>query len=80
MFFRSMGIAIAIAGMSLMVTDAFAAARQANRCTSLQARCALEVGGTCNPNTGAWRYSCAGPSAGCVARFNDCVTRGLGRR
>jgi hypothetical protein len=33
----------------------------ADNCTSIQARCAIEVGGTCDPDTGRWR---AGSSSG----------------
>jgi hypothetical protein len=32
----------------------------ADNCTSIQARCAIEVGGTCDPDTGRWRAGSRG--------------------
>jgi|SRR3989338_2971237 len=43
-------------------------------CGRLQARCAVKVGGTCDPVTGRWRYEGHGPSTTMV--FNDCLSRG----
>src|SRR5690348_7759597 len=37
------------------------------KCTSVQARCALEVGGVCDPKTGAW---CVGTMAGRICSGN----------
>jgi hypothetical protein len=55
------------------------AAVAAERCERLQARCAKEVGGWCNPKTGRWYYEC-NSSASCATRFNDCVTRGMAEK
>jgi len=49
-----------------------------NKCNTMQGRCAIEVGGFCNPSTGYWRYSCFGE--GCNVRYNDCVSRALAGR
>jgi hypothetical protein len=40
----------------------------ADSCTSIQARCAIEVGGTCDPDTGRWR---AGNSGNLAATGTD---------
>jgi len=49
------------------------AARAADKCTSIQARCAIEVGGTCDSDTGHWSYEYDRPKL--VARFTACVSR-----
>jgi hypothetical protein len=49
------------------------AARAAGKCTSIQARCAIEVGGTCDSDTGHWSYEYDRPKF--VARFTACVSR-----
>jgi hypothetical protein len=43
----------------------------ANNCTSIQARCAIEVGGTCDPRTGRWR---AGSRGGYLAAIGQDAT------
>jgi len=72
-------VTIVLVGLS-SVMSAASAAPTAGKCTSLQARCAIAVGGRCNLKTGRWRYRCSNVAAGCVARFNDCIARGLARR
>jgi hypothetical protein len=61
----------------------------AGKCTSLQAKCAIEVGGECNPKTGHWCYGIyqghicgrsGTPQGGLTALFNDCISRGLAGR
>jgi hypothetical protein len=49
------------------------AARAADKCTSIQARCAIDVGGTCDSATGHWSYRYGRPKL--VARFTACVSR-----
>jgi len=59
------------------------AAAAAGRCQSQQAQCAVEVGGTCNPNTGFW---CVGPNrgnrtcGGTMVNFLACLDRLRGFR
>jgi len=54
------------------------------KCTSVQAQCAVEIGGTCNPKTGRWRYgfvygrSYGGTNSG--GAFDQCVSRKLAGR
>ena len=69
--------AISCCGLS---TSSFAAAK----CTSIQAQCAVEIGGTCDPNTGRWRY---GPYQGHQyggtnhgGAFDACISRKLGQQ
>jgi hypothetical protein len=73
---RMIAVIIAITGLPALVDAAPAPAKE--RCTSLQARCAIEAGGSCNTATGRWRYRCI--SGACTARFNECVSRGLPRQ
>ena len=47
----------------------------ANNCNSMQARCAIEAGGYCNPATGGWKYACS--AGNCSMRYNDCISRHL---
>jgi hypothetical protein len=53
------------------------------KCTSVQAQCAIEIGGTCDATTGSWCYgytyghgrNCGG---GGTAAFDACVSRKRG--
>jgi hypothetical protein len=53
------------------------------KCTSIQAQCAVEIGGTCDPATGRWRYGAyqghqyGGTNHG--GAFDACVSRKLGQ-
>jgi hypothetical protein len=54
------------------------------KCTSIQAQCALEMGGTCDPATGRWCYgrfmsrNCGGSNI--AGAFDQCVSRKLRER
>lgn len=47
-------------------------------CNSLQARCAVKIGGRCDPATGKWFYGAYGNqrAGGTAQAFNECVSRG----
>jgi hypothetical protein len=67
---------------TVFVSSPFAAE---GKCTSLQARCALEVGGECDPKTGKWAYgNWGGVNRGGMANrggaFDACISRGLAKR
>ena len=49
------------------------------RCNSLQARCAVEVGGQCDPQTGHWHYGSKGLKSHDtnIMAFDACIARGL---
>ncbi|WP_316184581.1 MULTISPECIES: caspase family protein [unclassified Bradyrhizobium] len=50
------------------------------RCTSISQRCAIEIGGRCNPATGHWEYGRNG-AGGNTMSFNNCIGRMMaGRR
>jgi hypothetical protein len=71
MFRASMIALAAVAAVSTIATsDAFAAAK----CTSVQAGCALEVGGRCNPATGRWDVHRHG-AGGNLNAFLACLDR-----
>jgi hypothetical protein len=70
-------IVVGIGALLMANTAAHAAAK----CTSVQAQCAIEVGGRCDPVTGRWEYGMNG--AGGSNRggaFDACVSRKLGRK
>ena len=47
-----------------------------SKCSSLEARCAVEAGGTCNPATGDWLWGCNAAGT-CETRYVNCISRGL---
>ncbi|MDT4740272.1 caspase family protein [Bradyrhizobium sp. WYCCWR 12699] len=50
------------------------------RCVSISQRCALEIGGRCDPSTGKWEYGRNG-AGGSTQSFNACLGRMMaGRR
>ena len=54
------------------------AASEAGKCTSISAQCAVEIGGTCDPATGRWRYG--RPGVGGTNKsgaFDACISRKL---
>ena len=61
-----------------------ATASDLGKCTSVQAQCALEIGGSCDRNTGQWCYGsvfarhCGGSNN--AGQFDRCVSRKLGER
>ena len=73
-------VAIVVGAAFFMTGVAVASARTksrnaTNKCTSIQARCALEIGGECNPKTGRWSYI----GVNWHLRFDDCLSRELAR-
>ena len=63
-----------------------AATAATGKCNTLQARCAVEIGGKCNPQTGHWCYGntrthgdcgrSGTPQGGLTTLFDDCISRG----
>jgi hypothetical protein len=54
----------------------------ASKCTSVQAQCAVEIGGQCDPNTGRWFYGryMGKLAGGTTVAFHDCVSRKLSQK
>jgi hypothetical protein len=52
------------------------------RCNTVQARCAVEIGGVCNPQTGKWAFGKweGKEYGGNTLRFNDCIGRNYAKR
>jgi hypothetical protein len=75
-------IIVATTAYYLGAPDAAMAAE--GKCTSIQAQCAVEIGGTCDPKTGRWRYgfvynrNYGGTHIG--GAFDACVSRKLAGR
>lgn len=43
-------------------------------CKNIQSRCAMEIGGRCDPKSGRWEYGRNG-AGGNIQAFNACVAR-----
>ena len=68
-----------LVGVALLLGTA--ATQAAGKCTSIQAQCAVEIGGRCDPTTGRWEYGrngAGGSNRG--GAFDACVSRRLGQR
>jgi hypothetical protein len=48
-------------------------------CKNLQSRCAIEIGGRCDPVSGEWVYGRRGAGGNTLA-FNACISRGLSKK
>jgi hypothetical protein len=78
------GLVLIVLGM--IWTNTIPTAAAAAKCTSIQAQCAVEVGGRCDPATGRWQYGRGllgrGSSGGTnrFGGFDACVSRKLGQR
>jgi hypothetical protein len=51
--FRIMSL---VASALIVCSHSVAASPKSGNCSSIQARCAVEVGGRCDPATGQWRF------------------------
>jgi len=73
------GLAVAAVGCAVMAAGAMAAPPNLGKCTSMQARCAVEIGGRCNPRTGYWQYGYVrGYATGTTPEAYDaCISRAL---
>ena len=69
-------LVLLLATVALAQLDAQAAAA---KCTSLQARCAVKIGGRCDPATGRWEYGRNG-AGGNAQAFDACISEGLKRK
>jgi hypothetical protein len=84
MMFHQVLVILGVAGAITMSEVATATA--ATKCASIQAQCAVEIGGRCDPATGRWEYGRGllgrGTSGGTNSRgaFDACVSRKLGQR
>ena len=84
MMFREVIVILAVAGA--IATSEVATAIAATKCTNVQAQCAVEIGGKCDPVTGRWEYGRGslgrGTSGGTNSRgaFDACISRKLGQR
>jgi hypothetical protein len=73
MYFRISRVAAASAAV-LVLTSSSAFADKG--CKNIQSRCAIEVGGRCDPVTGHWDVNKDG-AGGTVQAHNDCIGRHL---
>ena len=73
------GFAVTAGVLALGAAPAFA---QTGKCNSIRARCAIEIGGTCDPKTGErrWGYYQGVKYPGNTMMFNECVSRHLAKK
>jgi hypothetical protein len=76
------GVALVAAAGGLFLITGISDSLAAAHCTSIQARCAVEIGGKCDPKTGKWHYgrTTNGWVGGNTQTFQACVERETGRR
>ncbi len=48
-------------------------------CKNIQSKCAIEIGGRCDPVSGKWEYGRNG-AGGTTLAYNDCISRALARQ
>ena len=48
-------------------------------CKNLQSRCAIEIGGRCDPVSGQWECGRKG-AGGNTQAYNACISRGLSKK
>ena len=72
---------LAVTAFGLVALISHPAEAASGKCQSIQAKCAVEIGGRCDPKTGRWEYGRNG--AGGTNRggaFDGCVARGMAKR
>jgi len=74
-----------LAALSTFAIIIFALASPAlaqGKCTNIKAKCAVEIGGQCDPKTGRWFYGCwEGKCAGGTTQaFIACLDRANAKR
>ena len=76
---RQIGRWMSFVAFATIMCSHFAAAAPKSDCTSIPARCAVEIGGRCDPATGQWRFG--GYEAGRTEQaHNACITRELAKQ
>jgi hypothetical protein len=77
---KIVGAVMMLAAAVVLSADAGWGAGRA-KCTSIQARCAVQIGGSCDPVSGHWvygKYGIGGSNKG--GAFDACVSAELAKR
>jgi len=64
-------IAVSIFGSSAALAD--------KGCKNVSSKCAIEIGGRCDPVSGQWEYGRKG-AGGNTQAFNECLTRAAAKQ
>ena len=64
-------IAVSIFGSSAALAD--------KGCKNVQSKCAIEIGGRCDPVSGQWEYGRNG-AGGTTQAYNECIARALAKQ
>lgn len=78
MNWSSMKTTAAIAAFSIVVSSTAAFADKG--CKNIQSRCAIEIGGRCDPVTGRWEYGQRYKAGGNTLAFDDCIRRSISEK
>lgn len=71
------GASVATAFAVLIFTSTAALADKG--CKNIQSKCAIEIGGRCDPVTGHWEYGRNG-AGGTTMAYNACLSRSMGKK
>ena len=76
-----MGSNFRAASVTIVAVSMFAsgAALADKGCKSMQSKCAIEIGGRCDPVSGRWEYGKNGAGGNTMA-YNECISRGLAKQ
>jgi hypothetical protein len=65
------------AGIFLVTSTCISSAALADKgCKNIQSKCALEIGGRCDPVSGKWEYGRNG-AGGTTEAYNACISRAM---
>jgi hypothetical protein len=72
-------IAIVAAAFTAVLIFAPAPALADKGCKNIQSRCAIKIGGRCDPVSGQWEYGRNG-AGGTAMAHNECISRELAKQ
>jgi hypothetical protein len=68
-----------VATVFAVLTFTSTAALADKGCKNIQSKCAIEIGGRCDPVTGHWEYGRNG-AGGTTMAYNACISRAAGKK
>jgi hypothetical protein len=72
-------LASVTAAVTLLLMFASTAAFADKGCNNIPSKCAIEIGGRCDPVTGKWVYGRNG-AGGNTRAFDDCISRATAKK
>jgi hypothetical protein len=73
---------VLIGGLGVFAMTSYPATAATGKCSGLQERCAVKIGGVCDPKTGNWRYGQwqGVQYGGTRLEFEACMLRSQGKK